>query len=269
MVTPRAEEVTCWIRAVLRESCPNNTVDRTLQSSLNASLWALLVSMQAALRESPLPVGWKTAAQSALRMRLRSKHGQSGNVSAILDAMCAVGGSIGPGLLAPVGWRRSVQRLGLRLSARQCDEVFKTIDTNNDSAVDLHELLAWLNGEQGTPVPIVKSEHSQMSAVSVSQERATEEAAAAVATLVREQFGGSAETAFLYLLEVTPGALNHPDKSQVAQNVANLDDSDPSESEMELDESVWTRQQQQQEQKDRCGELVQCIVDSSVLSRPA
>ncbi len=208
--------------------------------------------MQAALRESPLPVGWRTAAQSALRTRFRSKHGQSGSISAILDAMCAGGGSVGPGLLAPVGWRRAVQRLGLGLSARQCDELFETIDVNNDGAVDLHELLAWINAEKGTPAPIVNSEHTQMTTASVAQERATEEVAAAVVTQVCEHFGGSAETAFIYLLEVTPRALNQSENSQAAQEIINSDDSHQSENEIQLDESIWARQQQQEEQKDRC-----------------
>lgn len=152
-----------------------------------------------------------------------------------------------------------MQRLGLRLSARQCDELFDTIDTNNDGAVDLHELLAWINAEKGTPAPIAATERSQMAAASVSQARATEEVAAAVSTVVRQQFGGSAETAFLYLLEVAPAALNQPEASQLAQG--DTDDSDLSDS--ALDESAWRHRQQQHERErtDRCAhECIRCTI---------
>lgn len=212
--------------------------------------------VQATLRESALPVGWKTAAQSALRLRLRSK---SNSIAAILDAMCTAGGSVGPGLLGPVGWRRAVQRLGLRLSARQCDELFEVIDTNNDNAVDLHELLAWVNAEQGPPAPTADLEHNQIPAASVSQEQAIKKVAAAIATVVRQQFGGSAETAFLHLLEVTPLPLNQPDRPQLVHDIANPDDLDDlSEIDVQGDETCWRQEQQehQQEQKDRCGIII-------------
>jgi hypothetical protein len=91
-----------------------------------------------------------------------------------------------------------------------------------------------------------------MATASVAQERATEEVAAAVVTQVCEHFGGSAETAFIYLLEVTPRALNQSENSQAAQEIINSDDSHQSENEIQLDESIWARQQQQEEQKDRC-----------------
>ena len=96
-----------------------------------------------------------------------------------------------------------------------------------------------------------------MAAASVSQARATEEVAAAVAALVRRQFGGSAETAFLYLLEATPVALNRPEASQ--RGHGDTDDSDLSDS--EEDESAWRHRQQQQEQdrKDGCAhERIRC-----------
>ena len=177
----------------------------------------------AALREPPLPVGWQASVQSALRLRMKSKGGVTGSAAAILDAMCAAGGSAGLGQLSVVGWRRAVQRLGLGLSARQCDVLFATVDTNSDGAVDIHELLAWLNAEQGTPrltaatagagamatVPAVAS-------LSVEQARATEAVGAAVGAVVADQFGGSSETALLWMLEVTPRALNQPDPEQAA-----------------------------------------------------
>ena len=251
MVAHCAEKAADWVRAILREYCATVACEGTVGSSLNFSLWftCLPVSVQAALRESPLPVGWKTAAQSALRLRLRSKTGQSGGIAAILDTMCAAG-SVGPGLLAPVGWRRSVQRLGLRLSARQCDELFEMVDTNNDGAIDLHELLAWTNAEQGM-TPIVKTERSQISSASVTQECATQQVAAAVATIVRQQFGGSAETAFLYLLEVTPRALNQPETSHYTQDDAHSEDSESlSEIDFGLDGHSWAQQHKQQQKQE-------------------
>ena len=110
----------------------------------------------AALREPPLAVGWQDAAQSALRLRIKSKPPPA-TPAAIFDAMCAGGGAAGPGLLSSLGWRRSVQRLGLGLSARQCDELFRAVDANGDSVVDIHELMAWLNSEQGQPLPAAGS----------------------------------------------------------------------------------------------------------------
>jgi hypothetical protein len=132
------------------------------------------------------------------------------------------------GLLAPIGWRRAVQRLGLRLSARQCDELFAVVDRNGDGAVDIHELLAWLNAEQGMPAQqraavgaasgggdvsaaAAAAEAAAAAASSVAQMRATEAVGGAIGKVVTQQFGGSAETAFLWLLEVTPRALNLPD----------------------------------------------------------